>query len=185
MISKHLIKFFQPISVNFFYGLSYLFMNLFSPFEKQAVIGDLLGENVFEDILQLRKKPFFVNKFQPLKVSEMGFKLFLHTCDGLQNTKGKVPPDHRCYLHCAFEVVLQTVYTGCDNPLYSIRDLNVARFLAQHILMVLPLNGTIFKEAVGKLLHKKRVPATPVQDEFLKFRRHLGAFENCLDEFGT
>ncbi len=68
MIGQHLVELFQSFRVELFYGPTYLFMNLLSPFEKQAVIGNLLSEGVFKDVFQLREKSLLVDELESLEV---------------------------------------------------------------------------------------------------------------------
>ncbi len=81
MVSEQFIVFFKAVRIDFFYGPSYLLVNLLFPFIKKAVIGDLLSEGVFEYVFQLWKKLLLGNKFQTLKVQEMGFEFLSHSCN--------------------------------------------------------------------------------------------------------
>ena len=83
MECERFVELFQSFRIERFDGLAYFFMNLLSSFLQQAVISDFLGEGVFKDILQLRKKTLLVNEFQSLKVKKMGFEFLSHAHDRL------------------------------------------------------------------------------------------------------
>ncbi len=66
MVGEQLVVFFEPFRIEGLYDSSYLLMNLLSPLEKQAVIGDLLGEGMFEDIGRLGIDPPLIEEFRVL-----------------------------------------------------------------------------------------------------------------------
>ncbi len=55
MMSHHLVEFLQSTRVELFYCLADFFMNLRSSLEKQAVVGNLLSQGVFKDVLKFRE----------------------------------------------------------------------------------------------------------------------------------
>ena len=103
-------------------------MNFLSSSEKQAVIGDLLDERMFEYVLQLGEKALLVYDLQSLKVKEIGFEILSHPHNCLKYSKSKFSPNHRGHLHYPFETILQAVHTSRDNPLNRIGDLYIRGF---------------------------------------------------------
>ncbi len=75
----------------------------------------------------------------------MRFELFPHPHDGLKDAKGEFRANHRSHLHNPFETVLNAIHPGRDDPLDGVWNLNLRGLPAQHILIILPLDGTIFQ----------------------------------------
>ena len=100
---------------------------------------------MFENVLQLREKALFIDELIFLKVDQVVFQFFSQPRDPFQDAKSKVPADHGCKLHGPFEVILQPVHPGGDDPLDGVGDLNVRELPAQNILIVFPLNGAVFQ----------------------------------------
>ncbi len=105
-------------------------MNLLSPLEKQAIIGDFLGEGMLEDVFQFRKKTLLVNELQALKIEEMGFEILFHLCDSKKDAKDKVLANDGCHLHGPLQVIFQSIHPGRNYPLDGIRYLNIRSLLA-------------------------------------------------------
>ena len=160
-------------------------MDLLPPLEKQAVVGHLLSQGMFEDVLQLRKQALLVDKLQSLKVNEIGFELLSHSGDGVEDAVGKVSPDDGSHLHGPLEVILQAVHAGSDDPLNGIGHLDIGGLCAQNILMIFPLNGAIFQQGVGKLLYEEGVASRSANDEFPQLRHYLSLFKDGLHQLSA
>ena len=104
---------------------------------KEAVVRHLLGQDVLEDVLQLGEELLLVDELQALEVHEMGFEVLPHAGDGLENAEGEVPADHRGHLHGSFQVLLEPVDPGGDDPL-DLSGISISEGLwVRTILMVL------------------------------------------------
>ena len=76
---------------------------------------------------------------------KVGFKLLSHPRDGFKDAKGKIPSDHGCHLHDAFEVVFDAVNPCGNNALDRIRHLDIRYLPDKDTLISVPVNGTVFQ----------------------------------------
>ncbi|MBW2050576.1 MAG: hypothetical protein JRJ09_18935, partial [Deltaproteobacteria bacterium] len=71
VMGQDLTELLAPVRVDFLHGPPDLFVDLLSALGQQAVVGDLLGEGMLEDVLKLREERFLMDELQSLKVQEM------------------------------------------------------------------------------------------------------------------
>ena len=56
------------------------------------------------------------------------------------------------YLHGPFQILLQPIHSSGDDPLDSVRDINIRNIPAQDKSIILLRDSAILKEGMGKLL---------------------------------
>ena len=158
----------------------------FRLFEKQAVVGHLLGQGVLEDVFQLREEALFIDELQALEVEQVGFELLSHAGDGLQDAKGELPADHRGHLHDPLEVLLQPVHAGGDDPLDGVGHLDLGRLACSGhtgsaLLSMEPFSSRVW---VNSSMNRG-LPAARFRISSPQLRGHLALLKDGLHQFGT
>ena len=68
MVGEHLVVFLESIGVQFLNGLGNAAVDMSPPLSKQTVVGHLLSERIFEDVLQIGVKRLFIENLEPDQV---------------------------------------------------------------------------------------------------------------------
>ena len=160
-------------------------MQILPSFEKKAVIRHFLGKSVLEDVLELGEEAFLVDELEALEVEEMGFQPFLHLGDRLEDAEGELTADDGGNLHDPFQVLLQAVHAGRDDPLDRIGDLDVGRFSVEQVAIVLLFDRAVLEQGMGELLHEEGIAGSFGEDQLPELGDDLSLLEDRLDEFGT
>jgi len=67
-------------------------------FYEETVVNDLLGQGMFEDILQFRLKGYGLDEVKPLQIYETFIDIFLQITDPFQYLIKKCPADNGGFL---------------------------------------------------------------------------------------
>ena len=141
VVGEHLVELMEPIGVELFYGPADFPVDLLSPGEEEAVVGNFLREGMLEDVLEFGEEPLLVDQFETLEVEQVGFQVFFHLRDGLEDAKGELPADHGGDVHDSFETFVEAVDTGGDDPLDGVGDLDVGELPGEDVV-ILSLSGS-------------------------------------------
>jgi hypothetical protein len=60
MVGKQLVMLLKTMSIEFFDGPGNAAVDLLASLFEKTLVSDLLGEDIFEDVLQLRVEGFFI-----------------------------------------------------------------------------------------------------------------------------
>jgi len=177
MKCQNFIVLFEPIGIQLFDSLSNLVVDLPAPLLQQARISHLLGEGVFEYVLELRVEGLFIKDLKADQVVQVVPQFVSQCHDALKKPKRKISADHTCHLHGSFEILTQTVHSSSQHPLDRARNLTLVNRLLTGIHVSSPDKITALEEFSHCLLHEKRIPLGLVHDLLFKIGVHLHSTE--------
>jgi len=106
-------------------------------------------------------------------MAEMGLQVSLHAGYSLEDGEGEVPADDGGDLKGSFEVLLQAIHAGRDDPLDGIGDLDLGGFPGQEIPVIPFPNRAILQEGMGKFFQEEGIAGSPIEDELAEVGGHL------------